>query len=1068
MAELTSEVWQHFTKSYDGATCRYCSVVMAYPGGSTSNLKRHLNRRHPTVPPPTSNNVSCAFGRNAPPSYEISKRTQDTNTTLKPWTHETSTKSNQCRLQMLRKKALIDLFKCMETSCAFTTNDGMEMEHHLLGHDPPKEVESCTLSCAYCTTATTTPRALVNHIRENHGQCRFQCLFCFYRALEAGNVLYHQHYHHSAVQNVTSTIVELPSTERQPKTDYLIGMCTSFQSNHELLTCTVCHTTHASISLFKEHVYQHRESAIKCPICSIQILKEDALDHLNHHRTCFRKCLYCKTTCKSKLLMYRHLSDCHLNKAMFYALKMQRFDKPYDIFVLENLGFDVPPSRILLATYVTGGVLLTPKLTPDTFKKTRNKHTVVKRVEQTDLPKIVKVQGGIVFSEDGSILQATDSVQTQSSEPDKVISETRDVGNAVSTPSIRLHASDRADSIYSPISSNLPKTVTASVDTETDAVETQPPVNADKNMAEAVAKSNIVKPIMVEVNNLKKSATSKTNVIVAGLPKKATLSTVTSVRVVPTSKVRTAALEYSDTGAVSIAANNVANVVSPSVNIASVATHSDRAPNLDIQPPLVCNSDSDNTGKVISTKNFINTQHFESMIKTNSQVVLNRSKIVVKNFNSLSASTATGPSIGATIPSVTRNTDCAVSVSVVGADASELKHGAASIIVKETNTDSARNSAEGSGTMRTKHIDINVKDFRSKTSVSLPVPNGNRNPSVSRTCVKLTRLEDGSLVLKFPSKSNPTTKPPGNADMARIVSKSDVVQPVISGGNKVKPFATLVPVADFTKKMPPTTHNAFVHARSASIRHSKDEQKKTDDTAGCEISPTQTIESNQTISKKQTTSASAIGLRKLSVLPEFACQSSNASILKPAQTSTKPTSSATQIKGNVVKIDMVLKDLPTWNRYGIDLNSLELKNLLSHWPFLADRIDIFYRSLKWAVSRNKIKEVDCFVCGVKDCHNCFQTISSLKAHMVKNHFVLKTAAIACKHCDCLLCGIDAYVTHVNMHIMCRFVCFMCNHNHFLLNKMVDHMKKEHKCKVAMLSFVHPQHVNPLKDLIILM
>uniref|UniRef100_A0AAG5DPJ5 C2H2-type domain-containing protein n=1 Tax=Anopheles atroparvus TaxID=41427 RepID=A0AAG5DPJ5_ANOAO len=227
-------------------------------------------------------------------------------TTLMPWTHRKLSKSKQCCLQMLRKKALIDLFKCMGNACAFTTNDGMEMEYHLLGHDPPNEIESCTLSCAYCTTATTTPRGLVNHIRENHGPCRFQCLFCFYRALEAENVLYHQHYYHSASKDdVTTTIVELPRNERKPQTDYLIEMCTSFQSNHKLLTCAVCQTTHASISLFNEHVYLHRESTIKCPICPKRILKVDTLDHLNHHRTDDYKCLYCNTIFKTKVLINR-------------------------------------------------------------------------------------------------------------------------------------------------------------------------------------------------------------------------------------------------------------------------------------------------------------------------------------------------------------------------------------------------------------------------------------------------------------------------------------------------------------------------------------------------------------------------------------------------------------------------------------------------------------------------------------------------------------------------------------------------------------------------------------------
>ncbi|XP_040151483.1 E3 SUMO-protein ligase ZBED1-like [Anopheles arabiensis] len=58
MALPTSDVWLHYVKSEGGGKCRYCQQVVSYTKGSTSNLKRHLSRKHPTVP----------LHRNNPPS----------------------------------------------------------------------------------------------------------------------------------------------------------------------------------------------------------------------------------------------------------------------------------------------------------------------------------------------------------------------------------------------------------------------------------------------------------------------------------------------------------------------------------------------------------------------------------------------------------------------------------------------------------------------------------------------------------------------------------------------------------------------------------------------------------------------------------------------------------------------------------------------------------------------------------------------------------------------------------------------------------------------------------------
>uniref|UniRef100_A0A182PX25 BED-type domain-containing protein n=1 Tax=Anopheles epiroticus TaxID=199890 RepID=A0A182PX25_9DIPT len=46
----TSPIWDHFTQAENGAKCRYCLKVFSFSKGTTSNLKRHLNLVHKTVP----------------------------------------------------------------------------------------------------------------------------------------------------------------------------------------------------------------------------------------------------------------------------------------------------------------------------------------------------------------------------------------------------------------------------------------------------------------------------------------------------------------------------------------------------------------------------------------------------------------------------------------------------------------------------------------------------------------------------------------------------------------------------------------------------------------------------------------------------------------------------------------------------------------------------------------------------------------------------------------------------------------------------------------------------------
>uniref|UniRef100_A0A182XPF9 BED-type domain-containing protein n=1 Tax=Anopheles quadriannulatus TaxID=34691 RepID=A0A182XPF9_ANOQN len=45
----SSSIWDHFTRNGTKAKCRYCYNEIAFTKGSTSNLKRHMKAKHPSI-----------------------------------------------------------------------------------------------------------------------------------------------------------------------------------------------------------------------------------------------------------------------------------------------------------------------------------------------------------------------------------------------------------------------------------------------------------------------------------------------------------------------------------------------------------------------------------------------------------------------------------------------------------------------------------------------------------------------------------------------------------------------------------------------------------------------------------------------------------------------------------------------------------------------------------------------------------------------------------------------------------------------------------------------------------
>uniref|UniRef100_A0A182YFM1 Uncharacterized protein n=1 Tax=Anopheles stephensi TaxID=30069 RepID=A0A182YFM1_ANOST len=86
-----SEVWQHFLGQGKAATCQYCSKVISISNGSTSNLKRHLKNKHPSITFHARNQEPIAEATTPSTSWDESSTVEAGTAASKPARYSSST-----------------------------------------------------------------------------------------------------------------------------------------------------------------------------------------------------------------------------------------------------------------------------------------------------------------------------------------------------------------------------------------------------------------------------------------------------------------------------------------------------------------------------------------------------------------------------------------------------------------------------------------------------------------------------------------------------------------------------------------------------------------------------------------------------------------------------------------------------------------------------------------------------------------------------------------------------------------------------------------------------------------
>lgn len=105
-------------------------------------------------------------------------------------------KSAEVYAAMLTEPKLAHFFKCMDCNCSYTTDSVTAYSQHYLQHEEASKQNS-TLShnyqkCAYCYTSLNDWASLKTHLWEKHSHCRYQCGYCFYRAVIPSYIQQHQ------------------------------------------------------------------------------------------------------------------------------------------------------------------------------------------------------------------------------------------------------------------------------------------------------------------------------------------------------------------------------------------------------------------------------------------------------------------------------------------------------------------------------------------------------------------------------------------------------------------------------------------------------------------------------------------------------------------------------------------------------------------------------------------------------------------------------------------------------------------------------------------------------------
>ncbi|CAL1673083.1 unnamed protein product [Lasius platythorax] len=222
-------------------------------------------------------------------------------------------KSVDAYAAMMTETKLVHFFKCMGRDCHYTTDTISHYYQHYLQHCeaskrnksvPPHDYEKCP----YCYMSLNSWISMKTHLWEKHSSCRYQCVYCFYRALTPSYVQQHQTTCHPGSRFYFLLGKLLKSIQKQEdinRRDYV----KPFVCKQD------CGKFFYVLDSFTMHLKEHQSSHLTCHLCnSTHETIKSLISHYKLHGYSKYQCIYCLCGTETLIEMHQHLSAFHCNR----------------------------------------------------------------------------------------------------------------------------------------------------------------------------------------------------------------------------------------------------------------------------------------------------------------------------------------------------------------------------------------------------------------------------------------------------------------------------------------------------------------------------------------------------------------------------------------------------------------------------------------------------------------------------------------------------------------------------------------------------------------------------------
>lgn len=225
----------------------------------------------------------------------------------------TKVKSVEAYAAMLTETKLVHFFKCMGRDCHYTTDSMSLYSQHYQQHCNETSKNNNSVQpydyekCAYCYTSLNSWTSMQTHLWEKHGACRYQCVYCFYRAITPSYVQQHQMTCHPGSRSYFLLGKMLKPVQKQEDINR--------QDSVKPFVCKDCRKNFYIPETFVRHLKEHQCSHFTCHLCSsVHVTIKSFMSHYKLHGYSKFQCVYCLHGSEILNEMHQHLSALHYNR----------------------------------------------------------------------------------------------------------------------------------------------------------------------------------------------------------------------------------------------------------------------------------------------------------------------------------------------------------------------------------------------------------------------------------------------------------------------------------------------------------------------------------------------------------------------------------------------------------------------------------------------------------------------------------------------------------------------------------------------------------------------------------